>query len=72
MTHMIPNVMRALEPWLREKITDARFWDGEHDPAHTGDVEIQTMSDGERVLFFARYQNLPNPLAGKSVIAVHA
>jgi hypothetical protein len=40
MTHMIPNVMRAMEPWLKEKITDDRFWDGKHDPEHIGEYEI--------------------------------
>lgn len=32
MTHMLPRAMRACEPWLREHVTDPRFWDGEYDP----------------------------------------
>lgn len=33
MTHMLPRAARAVEPWLREHVTDPRFWDGEYDTA---------------------------------------
>jgi len=65
MTHMIPNVIRAVEPWLRTKVTDDRFWDGEHDPSHVGDYEIEPMNDREKQEAFERYKNLPSPIAGK-------
>jgi hypothetical protein len=41
MTHMLPNAMRALEPWLREKLSDRRLWDGEYDPSHIGEIDIE-------------------------------
>ena len=30
MTRMIPRALKAVRPWLREKVLDARFWDGEY------------------------------------------
>lgn len=31
MTHMLPRAARAVEPWLRKHVTDARFWEDEYD-----------------------------------------
>lgn len=31
MTHMLPNLSRAIEPWLRANVPDARFWQDEYD-----------------------------------------
>lgn len=70
MTHQIPNAMRALRPWLREKVHDVRFWDGKFDTSHTGDFPIEPMPYSERQEFFQRYSALPNPLKGKEVIVV--
>ena len=61
MTHMLPRVMRAVEPWLREHITDARFWDGNYDPSHVGDVELPESTEEERIAMFERYTAQPNP-----------
>ena len=72
MTHMIPRAMRAVEPWLRENVTDARFWNGEFDQTHTGEVELPEPTGDERVAMFERYKAQPNPLTGKSVISVFA
>lgn len=44
MTHMIPRMARAVKPWLREHVTDARFWDGNYDPTHTGEIPISAYS----------------------------
>ena len=71
MTHMLPRAMRAVEPWLREKITDVRFWDGEFDQSHTGEIELPMPTEDERKAMFSRYAAQPNPLAGKTVIGVH-
>jgi len=68
MTHMLPNVMRAVEPWLREKVLDQRFWDDEHDPGHLGLTILPDPTDLERQEMFARYSKLPSPLKGKEVI----
>lgn len=70
MTHMLPRATRAVEPWLREHITDSRFWDGEHDTEHTGEVELPTPTAKDRELMLDRYMAQPNPLAGKKVIGV--
>ena len=70
MTHMHPRVMRAVEPWLREHITDARFWDDAYDTTHTGEITLPTPTAEERKLMFERYVEQPNPLEGKNVIGV--
>ena len=70
MTHMLPRAMKAVEPWLRQQITDSRFWDGEYDPSHTGEIDLPTPTADERKLMFERYAAQPDPLAGKKVICV--
>ena len=70
MTHMLPRVMRAVEPWLREQVTDPRFWDGEYDTTHTGEHPLRAMTPEENAAALERYAAMPNPLAGKKVIAV--
>ena len=70
MTHQLPNAMRAVEPWLKTKVPDARFWDGEYDTSHVGEFAIEPMVAEERAEFFGRYGDLPSLLAGKEVIAV--
>lgn len=64
MTHSIPNACRAIEPWLRDKITEPQFFDGAHNPSHQGEIEIQPMTNDEREAFFERFGALPSPLAG--------
>jgi hypothetical protein len=70
MTHMLPRAMNAVEPWLRNHVTDARFWDDKYDTTHTGEFELPTPTDAEREAMFDRYAAQPNPLLGKTVIAV--
>lgn len=70
MTHMLPRVIRAIEPWLREQVTDARFWDGEYDTTHTGEYPLRAMTLEENEAALARYAEMPNPLEGKEVIVV--
>lgn len=72
MTHMLPRAMRACEPWLREHVTEPRFWDAEYDLAHTGELELPTPTDADRKAMFERYAAQPNPLEGKNVINVLA
>ena len=55
MTHMLPRVNRAVEPWLREHVTDPRFWDGEFDQSHTGETELPEPSAEDRKAMFERY-----------------
>ncbi len=70
MTHMLPRVMRAIEPWLREQVADARFWDGKYDTTHTGEHPLRAMTADENKAALERYAAMPNPLAGKQVIGV--
>lgn len=70
MTHMLPRALTACEPWLREHVTDPRFWDGKYDPTHTGELELSPPSEADRAAMFERYAEQPNPLAGKEVITV--
>lgn len=69
-THMLPNACRALEPYLREKAPDDKFWEDVCDTAHTGEIEVPPMDEIERKEFWKRYGALPSPLAGKQVIGV--
>ena len=64
MTHMLPNAMRALEPYLRELVPDPRFWNGCYDPSHIGAVEVPPMDEAAREAFWTRYRELPSPLDG--------
>lgn len=55
MTHMLPRAMRACEPWLREHVTEPRFWDGECDTTHIGELELPARSAEDRKAMFERY-----------------
>jgi hypothetical protein len=70
MTHMLPNAFRALEPYLRGKVTDSKFWEDVYDTTHTGEIDVLPMDESERKSFWERYGALPSPLAGKQVIGV--
>jgi hypothetical protein len=63
LTHQLPNAARALEPWLREKITDPRFWDGQFDLGHCGELDIEPMTDEEKAKFCDRFRALPSPFS---------
>ena len=62
-THMIPNISRAMEPWLKEQVKDERFWDDEHDTTHVGNYDIEPMTKDEQTLVMKRYGELPHPFA---------
>lgn len=70
MTHMLPRAMTAVEPWLREHVTDPRFWDDEYDPTHNGEYALPEPTAEDRTAMFERYKAQPNPLEGKGVIVV--
>ncbi len=71
MTHMLPRVLESVTPWLREQVTEPRFWDGEYDTTHTGDFPLRAMSEEERGSALNRYAAMPDPLAGKKVIVLN-
>ena len=68
MTHMIPRFMKAIDPWLREQVTDERFWNGEHDATHTGEYPLRAMTPEENKAALERYSAMPNPLRSKKII----
>ncbi len=70
MTHMLPRVINAVEPWLREHVKCERFWNGEFDTTHVGEFDLPESTCEERKLMLERYLAQPNPLAGKSVFVV--
>lgn len=63
MTHQLPNALRALEPYLREHVTDERFWGGEYDTAHTGEIDIPPMGSEDLEKMWRRYSEMPSPLS---------
>jgi len=58
MTHMLPSACRALEPYLRAKVADVRFWNVRHDPSHVGDIEIPPMDEAALRDFWGRFQEI--------------
>ncbi len=60
MTHMLPNVMTAVAPWLRENVKDERFWDSEYDTTHTGEFELPEPTAAEREAMLERYKDCCN------------
>ncbi len=72
MTHMLPRAARAIGPWLRRHVTDARFWDDQYDTTHTGDYVLPEPTEADRAEMFELYKAQPNPLDGKEVVIVKA
>ena len=70
MTHMLPRVMRAVEPWLRSHVPDARFWNGEYDTTHIGEFDLPDPTAEDRAAMLERYKAQPDPLDGKKVVSV--
>lgn len=70
MTHMLPRANRAVQPWLRRHVLDARFWEDKYDPEHTGEIELPDPTEADREEMFHLYAAMPNPLIGKQVISV--
>ena len=70
MTHMLPRAAKAVEPWLREHVTEQRFWDGKYDTTHTGEFALPEPTNSDRAEMFKRYTEQPNPLEGKDVILI--
>jgi hypothetical protein len=70
MTHMLPRVLDAVMPWLRQHATCQRLWDGAYDPAHSGDFALPEPTAEDRAAMFSRYAAMPDPLVGKAVLEV--
>jgi hypothetical protein len=59
MTHMLPRALRAVEPWLRQHVTDPRFWDDRYDPSHVGEYALPEPTAEDRNAMMKNY--LLNP-----------
>ncbi len=68
MTHMLPRVMRSVEPWLRDNVPDARFWGGNYDTTHKGDYNLPSPTIKDKIVFFERFKEMQNPLARNSPV----
>ena len=65
MTHMLPNIMKAVKPYLINNLCDisfGRFLDGKYDPNHTGTVEIERLDDYQKSQFWKDYSEMDSPL----------
>jgi hypothetical protein len=60
MTHMLPNMLEAVEPWLRQHITDPDYWDGVYNPNCTGSYTLPEPTPDERDQMKKIYQSLPS------------
>lgn len=58
LTHMLPQVNKAVEPWLREHVTNPRFWDGKYDPNHIGNYELPKPTKADREAMLGHYNAL--------------
>ena len=70
MTHMLPNACRAIEHYLKAKISDPKFWNGEYDKTHNGEFEILPMNENEKSEFWNRYSKLSSPLIDRNIIVI--
>ena len=70
MTHMLPNALKAIIPWLKLNVTEERFWNDEFDTEHTGNYSIPEPTGGERRVMWQEYYSLDCPLFGKNVVGV--
>ena len=66
MTHMLPNMLEAATPWLRQYVTDEKYWDSKHDTSHVEVLMLPTPTALEREQMWARYRALPSPFTRSS------
>lgn len=64
MTHMLPNIMRAVEPLLRDMVTDAEYWDGKYSPELEGEYDLLPIGEMAKTEMLVRYSEMKCPLFG--------
>ena len=62
MTHMLPDALKAVTPWLRQHVTDARFWDDAFDQSHVGSYHLPEPTAADRQVMGELYLRQHNPL----------
>lgn len=40
-SHDLPVAFNLVMPWLRQSVTDPRFWDNKYDTTHTGFITVR-------------------------------
>jgi hypothetical protein len=60
MTHQLPNICKAVTPYLAEHIKDSRFWEKKYDTEHIGTIDIPEPSEKDRELMIKRYKEMPS------------
>lgn len=64
MTSMASRANDAVEPWLRQVVSDERFWDGEYDPEHVGELELPDPTEEDRQLMTERFLSVTKEFYG--------
>jgi hypothetical protein len=59
MTHMLPNMLKAVEGWLRQHVTDPEYWDGAYNADSTGSYMLPEPTAAERDQMKKLYKSLP-------------
>ena len=68
--YLLPNLIVAVAPWLREHIKDQRVWDRKHDLTHTGEIELPEPTAEDRAAMFDRYRQPLSPPARRHVAEI--
>lgn len=64
MTHMLPNALKAIRPYLEDHVKDKKFWNGEYDTSHNGDTNIPPMNKEDQNKFWAAFSKMKSPIFG--------
>lgn len=57
-TDLLNIIRKAMEPFLRAKVRDSKFWEDAVDTTHVGEFDIQPMSAAEREEFQDRCRQI--------------
>ena len=69
-THMLPRVLDAVRPWLKDNVTEPRFWEDKYDPSHVGEYPLPKPTAAEQSAMFERFSKMPNPLENLDKVVV--
>lgn len=70
MSHMLPRMIHAIEPWLRKHVTDNRFWADEYDPNHIGEYSLPAPTKDDLDKIYDLYFAQPDPLKDKDITII--
>lgn len=64
-THQLPDVQRAVAPWLKKYVPEVEFWDGTYDTAHIGTHHLPVPTTDETNDMLKRYMESPRVRVNK-------